>query len=86
MISCRDVQISLFTMPSKKNSYNRKEQANQFQFLFIQVGTPGCDLNKNLGLDTASWAITSDGTIQTNRQVETKLDKKIQEGDIIVGL
>ena len=41
-------------------------------------------MNKNLGLDTASWAITSDGTIQTNRQVETKLEKKIQEGDIIV--
>ena len=81
MIFCKDVQISLFT-----NSYNRREQANQFQFLFIQVGTPGCDLNKNLGLDTASWAITSDGTIQTNRQVETKLEKKIQEGDIIVGL
>ena len=84
MIFCKDVQISLFTVIC--NSCNQREQANQFQFLFIQVGTPGCDLNKNLGLDTASWAITSDGTIQTNRQVETKLDKKIQEGDIIVGL
>ena len=83
MIFCKDVQISLFTIT---NSHNQREQANQFQYLFIQVGTPGCDLNKNLGLDTASWAITSDGTIQTNRQVETKLDKKIQEGDIIVGL
>jgi len=47
------------------------------------VGTPGCDLNKNLGLDTASWAITSEGTIQTNNSVESKVEKKIQEGDII---
>ena len=52
--------------------------------IFIQVGTPGCDLNKNLGKDTASWAITSEGTIQTNSQVDSKIDKKIQEGDIIV--
>ena len=49
-----------------------------------QVGTPGCDLNKNLGLDTASWVITSEGTIQTNNSVESKIEKNIQEGDIIV--
>ena len=49
-----------------------------------QLGTPGCDLNKNLGLDTASWAVTSEGTIQTNGHEESKLEKKIQEGDVIV--
>jgi len=37
----------------------------------------------NLGLDIASWAVTSEGTIQTNGQAESKLEKKIQEGDVI---
>jgi len=41
--------------------------------------TPGCDLNKNLGNDTASWAITSEGTVQTNGQVETKIDKRYKK-------
>ena len=77
---CSYIFVYQFVIPIAE--YNRPINFNSL----LQVGTPGCDLNKNLGLDTASWAITSDGTIQTNRQVETKLDKKIQEGDIIVGL
>ena len=49
------------------------------------AGTPACDLNSQLGKDSASWALTSTGAIKSNGQVVGKVDKKIQEGDILVG-
>ena len=52
--------------------------------LFYDAGTPACDLNSQLGKDSASWALTSTGAIKSNGQVVGKVDKKIQEGDILV--
>lgn len=50
----------------------------------IQVASPNCDMNKNLGLDNTSWALSSDQGILSNGSVEYKLDQQVQEGDIIV--
>ena len=43
-------------------------------------------MNKNLGQDNCSWALNSEQGIQTNGNVEYKLEQQVQEGDIIVSL
>lgn len=48
------------------------------------LANPGCDLNKNLGNDLNSWALTHENVIKANGNIEHKLETKIQEGDIIV--
>ena len=50
------------------------------------LANPGCDLNKNLGNDLNSWALTHENIIKVNGNVEHKLETKIQEGDIVVSL
>ena len=48
------------------------------------LANPGCDLNKDLGNDLNSWALTHENVIMVNGNVEQKLSQKISEGDIIV--
>ena len=50
------------------------------------LSNPGCDLNKNLGNDLNSWALTHENVIKVNGNIEQKLEQKIQEGDIIVSI
>ena len=53
-------------------------------FFPSQVASPNCDMSKNLGLDTSSWALNSEQGILSNGNVEYKLDQQVQEGDILV--
>ena len=48
------------------------------------LANPGCDLNKDLGNDLNSWALTHENVVMVNGNVEQKLSQKISEGDIIV--
>ena len=64
-----------------------------YKLNFFQAGVwscglanPGCDLNKNLGNDLNSWALTNDNVFKVNGNIEQKLSQKIQEGDIIVSV
>ena len=50
------------------------------------LANPGCDLNKNLGNDQNSWALTQENVIKVNGNIEQKLEHKIQEGDTIVSI
>ena len=50
------------------------------------LANPGCDLNKNLGNDLNSWALTHDNVIKINGNIEHKIEPKVQEGDIIVSI
>ena len=53
-------------------------------FIYLQLATGVCDMNKSLGADSNSWVITSDNSIKTNNETEYNLNQQIQEGDIIV--
>ena len=50
------------------------------------LANPGCDLNKSLGEDQNSWAITHENVMKVNGNIEHKIEEKIQEGDIIVNI
>jgi len=47
------------------------------------VATPSVDLNKDLGLDHCSWAITAGGVVRTRGQQEYKLPTPVEEGDVL---
>lgn len=47
------------------------------------LSTPSSDLNKDLGLDHCSWAITSEGVVRTKGHQEYKLNEAIEEGDVL---
>jgi len=49
----------------------------------IGIATPSADLNKDLGLDHCSWAVTHSGIVRTKGQQEYKIPVSLEEGDIL---
>jgi len=49
----------------------------------IGIATPSADLNKDLGLDSCSWAVTNNGLVRTRGHQEYKLNVQVEEGDIL---
>lgn len=47
------------------------------------ICTPAADLNKDLGTDGSSWAVTSLGLVRTRNSQEYKLITKLEEGDVL---
>lgn len=47
------------------------------------IASPAADLNKNLGLDHCSWAVTSEGAVRTRGQQEYKVSPGLEEGDVL---
>ncbi len=73
--------------PILQNKAYWEVQVQQDGIWSCGVASPNCDLNKNLGSDTASWALRSSEAgqaIVANGQTLYALEEKIQEGDILV--
>jgi len=49
----------------------------------VGIGTPSADLNKDLGLDHCSWAVTHSGIVRNKGQQEYKLNCVVDEGDVL---
>ena len=47
------------------------------------VASPAADLNKDLGLDQTSWAVTSGGQVRTRGNQEYSVSRDLEEGDVI---
>ena len=47
------------------------------------VCSPAADLNKDLGLDQNSWAVTSRGVVRTKGGQEYSISREMEEGDVI---
>lgn len=47
------------------------------------VASPAADLNKDLGLDQNSWAVTSRGVVRTKGGQEYSISREMEEGDVI---
>jgi len=49
----------------------------------VGLATPAADLNKDLGLDQTSWALTSTGQVRTRGSQEYSVARDLEEGDVI---
>ena len=49
----------------------------------VGLCSPGADLNRDLGLDQNSWAVTSGGEVRTKGGREYSLTTKVEEGDVL---
>jgi len=49
----------------------------------VGLCTPAADLNKDLGLDQTSWAVTSGGQVRTRGNQEYSVGRDLEEGDVI---